>query len=103
MPSPLFDRSFVYPSDGTGTYIDLSGTVTASSRLDEGDPARVVVATAKGAFTGFWSGRGLPAVGDQATIRVYDSGGGFYPDDVILSFGVKEAAPAQVPQPPAGP
>jgi hypothetical protein len=33
-------------------------------------------------------GTGQPQVGHQARIRIYDAGGGWYPDNKIMSYGV---------------
>ena len=91
--SRLFDPRLVYPSDSTGTYIDLEGPVVeVGNPLDLASDMRetsVTVRTEKGDFRGwasFPARCGTPAVGDRATIRVYDSGGGLYPDDKVTGW-----------------
>jgi len=49
------------------------------------EPIYVVVDTEYGNISGF--ARMQAKVGMKATIRVYDYGGGFYPDNTIRSIG----------------
>jgi hypothetical protein len=90
----LFEPNVVYPSDRTGGgYVEFEGPV-----VEVGDPLDtssgmlempVVVRTEKGDFRGWTncpSHHGPLRVGDRATIRVYDSGGGWYPDDRIVGW-----------------
>jgi hypothetical protein len=84
---PLFDRRFIYPSDQYGgIYLDLEGEIISV------DEFVVDVFTEYGKFTGYIDGNfGLePVVGYKATIRVYDWGGGWYPDNRIISWTVKQ-------------
>lgn len=54
-----------------------------------GESVGVQVQTDEGAFTGYWwnlrSGW-FPKVGYRATIRIYGCGGGWYPDNIIVSW-----------------
>jgi hypothetical protein len=94
----LFEPGLVYPEDREGgRYVELDGDV-----IEVGDPSlgsspavRVRVRTKKGDFDGYArlpSSRSIcPKVGHHATIRLYDSGGGWYPDDRIVSWGTLAA------------
>lgn len=86
-----FDPNLVYPTDDVGPFIDINGIVIkadngvkkeGSSLLEE--PIHVVVDTEYGNISGFCKIQAK--VGMKATIRVYESGGGFYPDNVIRSI-----------------
>lgn len=90
----LFEPGFVYPSDYEGgRYVELEGLVVevgksidASSDFHE---TPVTVRTEKGDFQGWWCRPArleAPVVGDRATVRVYDCGGGWYPDDKITGW-----------------
>lgn len=76
------DRSVTYPSDEIGgTYMDLTGQI-----VEEGGRG-ITVETAKGTFRAFY-GHPPPEeslLGSTATIRCYDWGGGWYPDNRVLS------------------
>jgi hypothetical protein len=83
-----------YPSDREGgEYLEFEGPVVeVGEPLDTtGDMLEmpVVVHTEKGDFRG-WTNypthHGRLQVGDRATIRVYNSGGGWYPDDKIMGW-----------------
>jgi hypothetical protein len=80
----LFERDKVYPSDSVGAYIDLEGRVVAVEAGVSG-VWFVRVETEKGTFTGVEE-RLPPEEGFRATVRIYDSGGGWYPDDRIISW-----------------
>lgn len=95
MSEPLFPSGFVFPSDRNGEYQDLEGDV-----IEVGEPMpgsliciRVKVHTEKGDFDGYAeyppTCTFTPQVGHHAVIRVYNSGGGSYPDDKITSWGIK--------------
>lgn len=96
MEERLFDPNLVYPSDEMGEYIELVGEIT-----EMGGPfwhfVSVTVRAKKGVFKGFWDTRSghSPKVGQWARIRIYNSGGGFYPDDRIVGFGNEEFLAAQ--------
>lgn len=86
---PLFDPNLVYPQDRTGVYADLEGVVTAVGE-PLGNDVLVTVETDRGVFLG-WTYVPLDQdpvvkIGYLATIRVYDAGGGFYPDNRIVSW-----------------
>ena len=76
----LFDPNKTYPQDDVGCYRELVGRVVGHRA-----PDRVAVETPEGTFTGIWH-RDPPPVGSTATIRIYDSGGGFYPDNQIVGY-----------------
>lgn len=90
----LFEHGVSYPSDREGgCYVEFEGPVVEVGKpLDETSDmleTPVTVRTEKGDFRGwatFPACCGAPVVGDRATIRVYDSGGGWYPDDKIISW-----------------
>jgi hypothetical protein len=84
MPGPLFKPGVVYPSDWVGPYVELHGTVTAVSEHEEGDDAMVTVKTPEGEFDGVTPRP--PKVGYSATIHVYNSGGGWYPDNRVVGW-----------------
>lgn len=89
MAKPLFDPSLVYPSDGVGPYIELEGAVLARGETDGDEPFFVLVETLRGQFRPFARApfdRSV-VVGGWARVRVYNSGGGWYPDDRITSAG----------------
>lgn len=95
----LFEPNLVYPSDREGgRFVELDGDI-----IEVGEPlfgslvyVSVKVRTEKGDFGGFYGfppswlehlqTQG-PKVGHRATIRVYDAGGGWYPDNKITSWG----------------
>ena len=90
----LFDPAVSYPSDREGgEYLEFEGPVVeVGEPLDTtGDMLEMsaVVRTEKGDFRG-WTNYparyGRLRVGDRATIRVYNSGGGWYPDDRITGW-----------------
>lgn len=84
----MFEPGVAYPSDGDGgPYVEDTGEVIAVAGL------RITVQTEQyGEQYGYahelYEGRpgALPRVGDTATIRLYNSGGGWYPDDRIVSW-----------------
>lgn len=82
----MFDRNFVYPSDNVGFYIKLEGTISEVSKCFDGWKA--AVKTDKGTFTGYGEYH-MPCIGYLARIRIYDSGGGFYPDNSITGWSKK--------------
>ena len=83
----LFDYSLVYPRDECGCYIELDGYVTSIGE-PLSDSFSVEVNTKLGTFTGYARNYfQIPNIGCRATIRIYDSGGGWYPDDRIVSLG----------------
>lgn len=90
MSKVLFEDGIAYPTDEVGEYIELEGKVVALEvefgivdvlvKMD-GSTTRIL--------TGIWpisSGRHAPDYGCIATIRVYRSGGGRYPDNKITSW-----------------
>lgn len=82
----LFDYKFVYPSDDYGgRYVELEGEVISTYSVDD-DLHCIEVRTDKGDFSGYIE-HGKPAkIGTSATIRIYDAGGGWYPDNKIVSW-----------------
>lgn len=96
MAERLFDPNYVYPSDREGgRYVEFVGDVIEVGDIDVGGSdlyeVRLVVRTEKGDFSGFTriprTSTFRPRVGYKARIRVYDAGGGWYPDNRITSCG----------------
>lgn len=84
---PLFDPKLAYPRDEMGCYIEFTGEVVGVSGDPDSDfySAEVFIASRNETGRGY-SRRPAPSVGDVATLRVYDSGGGWYPDDKIVGW-----------------
>lgn len=81
----LFENDLVYPRDQYGSYVALQGTIVGVvGTLDEGCNF-FEVQTEYGTFQAVWDHH-PPSVGCGATIHVYDSGGGHYPDNRIVSW-----------------
>ena len=84
----LFDPNLVYPADEGGRFVDLIGTVIEVDNTHhdsfEWEEIKVVVQTEQGTYEGYTPRP--PKVGYQATIRVYDAGGGWYPDNRIVGW-----------------
>lgn len=70
----LFDPRIVYPCDGVGPYTDVDGVVT------EAGERTCRVRAPEGEFIAGYAGFPAPPVGSAATVRVYQQGGGHYPD-----------------------
>ena len=85
----LFDDNFIYPSDVNGRYIELEGEVILVNE-SLGDSCVVTVSTDSGVFTGYTISKYAPAVGYWAKIKIYDCGGGHYPDNEIREWSVKK-------------
>jgi hypothetical protein len=85
----LFDPNIVYPIDGVGQYIELTGRVVDVWTYEF--DARVIVETDKGTFEGY-TGNSFPSpkINDIVVIRVYDVGGGWYPDNKIMRWSTNE-------------
>jgi hypothetical protein len=85
--SKLFDLEIVYPSDDVGPYIELNGIIA-----EIGEPlfdcVAIDVRTEYGILSGYTTHlpKSLPKVGWKAIIRLYNSGGGWYPDDKIVGW-----------------
>ena len=94
----LFEPGFVYPCDGIGEYEDLTGEIVGVDEFDDDDDCVAVKVKIEGiegcgVITGFWrlpSTRSAPKLGHYAKIKVYRSGGGFYPDDIITGWSVNK-------------
>ena len=95
MSTPLFDPHLVYPSDHEGgRYVEFTGPVVKVGTFDAGNSQlleiSLTVRTDWGEFKGCWrtprSSTFKPQTGMEATIRVYDSGGGWYPGHRIVSI-----------------
>ena len=94
----LFEPGFVYPCDSIGEYEDLTGEVVHVDEFDDDDDCVAVKVKIEdvAVITGFWrlpnSNRKsvwcAPLKGYYAKIRVYRSGGGFYPDDIITGWSI---------------
>ena len=81
----LFDRNFVYPCDDVGAYVELTGEIIEVGKPLGGDCC-VVVKTEHGVFSGFYWAEYAPQTGYTAKIRIYNVGGGFYPDNKIIEW-----------------
>lgn len=86
----MFDRNFIYPQDHIGPYIELSGIVVKVGEYFGQEDVSVSVETDKGVFTGYHWFKHLPSVGYEVRIRIYDAGGGWYPDNRIVGWRKKE-------------
>jgi hypothetical protein len=82
----LFDFAVAYPSDDVGPYLELWGKVlTVSERFYTGQA--IEVRTNEGVFSGYTNYSPKPSSCVWwAKIRIYDSGGGFYPDNKIMEW-----------------
>jgi len=87
----LFKDDRAYPSDREGgTYVELDGVIIEVDDPILSDSLLIRVNTEEGEFSGFatflahWTFK--PLVGMFATIRIYDAGGGWYPDNKITSY-----------------
>lgn len=86
MSEQLFDPKYIYPSDDYGgEFITLTGEV-----IELGEPlsdsVSVKVKTDNGIFTGYSLTKYAPKIGYTATIKIYNSGGGWYPDNEIMQY-----------------
>lgn len=93
--SRLFDPDICYPSDSTGPYQEFEGKIVKSEDLRDIGLAHVhVEVEGHGVMDGYWhipdnhcdDPGSVPPVGGTARIRIYDSGGGWYPDDRIMGW-----------------
>ena len=84
----MFEPGYVYPSDHTGPFNEISGRVVEvnPSSDDPGGPIQVAVRTEYGVLYGWYEGEDPPRIGYRATIRCYVAGGGWYPDDIIVGW-----------------
>jgi hypothetical protein len=87
----FWNPCLVYPRDHTGQYQEFEGKIVKSSVCGE----RLVQVTLEvegiGELSGYWrtlsdTTKSLPPIGGTACIRVYDAGGGWYPDNKIMSW-----------------
>jgi len=84
----LFDRSLVYPSDEFGPYIELEGSVVEVNDPLSCGSVGIKVRTDRGQFTAYVCAPMAEFVAEAkwARVRVYDSGGGWYPDNRVMSI-----------------
>lgn len=83
----LFERGLVYPRDHVGPYVELDGDVVEVGE-PMGDSVKITVRAEYGRISG-WADGPFLRVADgakRARVRVYDSGGGFYPDNRVVSL-----------------
>jgi hypothetical protein len=86
----LFKRDLVYPSDEVGAFEELIGVATHVGQANGDNETRVEVTTLEhGIFTAY-ARNYPPLVGSTCKIRVYRSGGGFYPDHRVMSWSRPE-------------
>ncbi len=81
----LFHDEFVYPSDENGRYTELTGEVIGVGEPISNDVA-VKVQTNLGEFVGYYLAKYAPKIGYFAKIRIYEIGGGHYPDNQIKGW-----------------
>jgi len=86
--SLLFNPHLVYPSDEFGPYLELVGQVTSVNDPLSGGEVGVKVQTERGQFTAYVCKFMAEAVkmGKWVRVRVYDVGGGWYPDNRVMSI-----------------
>jgi hypothetical protein len=89
-PKRLFPEGYhkTFPCDVNGHYRTLSGKIVSINngfKREDGtfDLVKVEVMTEYGCLYGFITTPPKPKVGYDAKIRVYNCGGGWYPDDLI--------------------
>ena len=90
---PIWDRNkYTYPRDNIGEYQDLVGPIIAYTAEYE-RTWTITISTAAGDPRGFLEGSEdykegtrLPRIGGRAIIRIYDWGGGWYPDDRVMGY-----------------
>lgn len=93
-----FDPKVVYPSDDHGQYVELPGRIVyAGSQIRVHDYDQFPVTLDVGdddEYSGFTGHMGsvVPKIGDPAVIRVYNAGGGWYPDNVVTMLA-RSASP----------
>jgi hypothetical protein len=81
-PKPIFEPDLVCPSDGIGSYVDLVGIVISS--VSTFDSFLVQVQTLDRKFSAI--SKLQPKPGFLAVVRIYQSGGGFYPDNRVITL-----------------
>lgn len=89
MAKQRFEPGVAYPCDAVGAYVEYEGTVTkVHDDHPEDDEVRIDVhVEGEGDFYGYWlMPKRAPKVGYLTTIRVYDMGGGFYPENSIRGW-----------------
>jgi hypothetical protein len=93
--SRLFDPKLVYPSDDVGPYQEFEGEIIKTEDLSDLGYVHVHVDVPNvGVLSGYWyipgslrqNNKIRPRVGGTARIRIYNSGGGWYPDDRITGW-----------------
>ena len=101
----LFSKKIVYPvfSDCHGCYAELDGFVMSVADYETGGSVLVRVRTPQGDFSAECDlrlvGNGVRP-SDVVRVRVYDSGGGSYPDNRVVGWSRDRQPPP--PAPPAG-
>jgi hypothetical protein len=94
MGKPLFDPDLSYPSDDVGKYLEVEGIVRSVEEWDVGH-VHADVDTELGLVRAY--GDLKPLVGSIATVRIYDSGGGWYPDDRLMGWKAPDGTMGDVP------
>jgi hypothetical protein len=84
----LFNPHLVYPSDEFGPYLELVGQIVSVNSPLSGGEVGVKVKTERGQFTAYVCKHMSDFVGmaKWVRVRVYDSGGGWYPDNRVMSI-----------------
>ena len=85
---PLFNHNLVYACDEFGPYIELEGSITEVGELLGDGAIGVTVKTDRGQFRAYACKHmaSFAAEAKWACVRVYDAGGGWYPDNRIMSL-----------------
>ena len=85
----LFDRKYVYPCDHIGEYVEREGRIV-EWEYHEGIGSKVTIQTKHGHRWTGWAEGGMASPScwaKIARIRIYDAGGGFYPDNRVTYLG----------------
>lgn len=92
-PTPASEPKKAFQSDSTGPYTEVTGPVIRFGDHDDEDTAKVVISSEHGEVHGWAHGpmarkivRHKAADRGTATIRVYNAGGGWYPDNRVVTW-----------------
>jgi hypothetical protein len=82
-----FDRNLVYPSDSFGGLREIEGPVVKVGK-SLGDAIMVEISSSYGNISGYAHGPMVDTapIATTARIRVHDCGGGYYPDNEVVSL-----------------
>lgn len=84
----LFNRSYIYPRDEIGSYMELTGTIINLDNVSDG--FALVDVDRCGRFTVYSDllerYPNTCNIGYTAIVRIYDAGGGFYPQNQLMNW-----------------